>query len=100
MPPDEPNYEERLEELPEDNQTPFNPAAPSRDDSLPPDDDAQPGGLNRSGFDDTHPNTDTDVQREEIYDAGEATASSGADEPHDDPTVVGYNPPDKPDNPG
>lgn len=99
MPPDEPNDEERLEELPQDNgQTPFQPAAPSRDDSLPPDDAGQPVG-DDAQLGDTHPDTDTDIDRQELYDAGESTVASGADEPHDDPTVVDYQPPDKADSP-
>lgn len=78
MPPDEPNDEERLEELPEDNETPFQPAA------------------QRAGaptVDDTHPDTDTDIDKQELYDAGKAAAASGADEPHDDTTVVNYEDP-------
>jgi hypothetical protein len=94
MPPDEPNDEERLEELPgDDGQTPFRPADPTRDDSLPADDSSQPGASSTSTFDDTHPDTDTDIDKQELYDAGESSAASGADEPHDDPTVVDYKPP-------
>jgi hypothetical protein len=100
MQPDEPNDEERLEELPGDGgQTPFRPADPPRDDSLPPDDSGQPGASEPPAIGDTHPDTDTDVDQQESYDAGEASAASGADEPHDDPTVVGYNPPDQPESP-
>lgn len=78
MLPDEPNDEERQEELPQDGQTPFRPA----DDS--------PDG---AASDDTHPDTDTDVDQQELYDAGQSAASSGADEPHDNPTVIDYKPP-------
>jgi hypothetical protein len=100
MQPDEPNDEERLEELPGDSgQTPFRPADPPRDDTLPPDDSGQPGATSRAASDDTHPDGDTDVDRQELYDAGEASAAAGADEPHDDTTVTGYNPPDQPESP-
>ena len=93
MPPDEPNDEERQEELPQDNQTPFQPADPPRNDAIPPDDSGQPGAT--AQFDDTHPNTDTDVDQQELYDAGKSAASSGASEPHDNPDVRGYNEPEQ-----
>jgi hypothetical protein len=95
MPPDEPNDEEKLEELPQDNQTPFQPAAPQRDDTLPADDSGQPGASPTKQFDDTEPRTDTDIDQQELYDAGEEAAASGADDPHDDTTVTGYNEPDQ-----
>ncbi|MDB5169021.1 MAG: hypothetical protein JWO41_377 [Candidatus Saccharibacteria bacterium] len=53
MQPDEPNEEEKLEELPEDNGTPFS----------PPDDAADK-------LDDTHPVTDTNIDPQEVYDEG------------------------------
>jgi hypothetical protein len=65
MPPDEPNDEERQEELPEDNGTPFQPASPTRDDTKPADDYSQ-----GQPADDTHPVTDTDVDDQELYDEG------------------------------
>lgn len=65
MPPDEPNDEERLEQLPGDEETPFRPAPPSRDDTRPADDAAQ-----ATPPDDTHPVTDTDVDQQELYDEG------------------------------
>ena len=73
MPPDEPNDEERLEELPGDQGTPFQPA----DDQ---DDQGQ--------TDDTHPSTDVDQQ--ELYDEGVAGAE--AEEPNQDNAVTGYEP--------
>ena len=91
MLPDEPNDEEKLEQLPGDGQTPFRPAAPGRDDSILPDNSAQPG----QPFDNTQPRTDTDVDQQELYDAGEESAVGGADDPHDDTTVTGYNQPDQ-----
>ncbi|MDB5164699.1 MAG: hypothetical protein JWL89_325 [Candidatus Saccharibacteria bacterium] len=68
MPPDEPNEEERLEELPEDGDTPFTPAGASRDDGSEPDDRRQ---VTASQMDDTRPDLDTDVELEEIYDQGQ-----------------------------
>jgi hypothetical protein len=84
MPPDEPNDEEKLEELPEDNQTPFQPAAPPRDDSMAVDDDDQP----TTDIDSTHPATDTGIQPEESYEAGLGEAS-GASEPNAGNAVTG-----------
>ncbi|HET9098256.1 MAG TPA: hypothetical protein VFN51_01420 [Candidatus Saccharimonadales bacterium] len=87
MLPDEPDNEEAQEKLPEDYDTPFRPADPTRETDLEADDDAQPA----KGTDDTRPETDSDVQKEELYDAGIAKASS-----IDDPKnggVVGYTPP-------
>jgi hypothetical protein len=97
MPPDEPNDEERLEELPEDNgETPFRPAAPARDDDLPADDTGQ---TDDSQLDDTHPVTDTNIQPEELYDEGVSGAAE-AGEPNAGDAVVDYTPPDKADSPG
>jgi hypothetical protein len=85
MPPDEPNDEERIEELPEDNQTPFSPAAPSRDVDLEADDRSQMD----QQLDSTHPVTDTNIEREELYDEGLAGAAE-ASEPNAGNTVVNY----------
>ena len=76
MPPDEPTEEERQEELPEDNQTPFQPADPT--DS-------------NDHLDDTHPQTDTNIQKEELYDEGVAGAAE-VSEPSDS-AVVDFTPP-------
>jgi hypothetical protein len=76
MLPDEPTDEERQEELPEDNQTPFQPADPPTDPALPTDDVAQ-----GSDLDDTHPATDTNVDPHELYDAGRSAAAN-AEEPN------------------
>ncbi|HSX45891.1 MAG TPA: hypothetical protein VLG27_02680 [Candidatus Saccharimonadia bacterium] len=96
MPPDEPNDEEALEELPGDEgQTPFTSAPPSRDDTLPPDDELQPGAEPGKQFDDTEPRTDDGIDSQELYDAGEEAAAGGADDPHDDPDVITYTPPDE-----
>jgi hypothetical protein len=86
MPPDEPTDEERLEELPEDNQTPFHPAAPPRNPAAPADDTGQQS----SAPDDTHPSTDTDVEQEELYDQGIDVV-----EPNAGNAVVDYEKPDE-----
>lgn len=67
MPPDEPNAEEKLEQLPEDYDTPFRPASKIRDD--------------------TRPNLDTGLQPEEVYDQGIPD-----EEPNAGNTVEGYDP--------
>lgn len=85
MLPDEPNDEERLEELPGDEgQTPFTPAGASRDDAAEPDSDRQVEELDE---DDTEPVKDTDVDATEIYQQGQEQVGSnqGSD-------VVGYDP--------
>jgi hypothetical protein len=80
MPPDEPNDEERQEELPEDYQTPFRPADPSStDDTI------------TSKPDDTHPITDTGLDSQELYDEGIAEGA-GVEEPTKDNDVTSYNP--------
>lgn len=89
MPPDEPNDEERIEQLPEDGETPFQPAEPPRDPDAEADDDRQEA---ETHFDDTRPETDTNVQAEEAYDAGLADAS-GTEEPNAGSDVVNYHPP-------
>ena len=69
--PDEPHDDDAIQKLPEDNETPFRPATDI---------------LGQARFDDTHPNTDSDVQPEEQYDEGTAQASGAQ------PTVTGYTP--------
>jgi hypothetical protein len=92
MPPDEPNDEERLEELPEDNGTPFQPAPPSRDDTGALDNNLQ---ADDNKLDDTHPITDTDIDQQELYDEGLPGAVE-AHEPNPGDDVVSYTPPDRP----
>jgi len=76
MLPDEPNDEERLEEVDnDDNSTPFQAADDVADD----------------GIDDTHPATDSEAQPEEIYNSGQSAASNMA-EPNQDSDVLDYNP--------
>lgn len=72
MPPDEPNEEEQIEELPEDQQTPFEPARPE-DTSGP----AIDPNARLQPIDDTHPVTDSGLQAEEIYDEGLGNAANG-----------------------
>ena len=89
MPPDE-TAEERLEKLPEDNQQPFAPAAPVRDDAAEPDADAQP----TQDLDNTHQATDTNIDSHELYDEGVSGATE-ASEPNAGNAVVDYNKPDE-----
>jgi hypothetical protein len=93
LPTDEPNEEERLEELPEDNGTPFQPAGPNRDDAGVSDNfDFQ---ADENKLDDTHPITDSDIDQQELYDEGLSGATE-AHEPNAGDDVIGYTPPDQP----
>jgi hypothetical protein len=93
MQPDEATDEERQEELPQDNQqTPFQPAAPSRDDTMPADEAGQTGQSDAAKTDDTHPDTDTDIDSQELYDAG-VDSAAGMEEPNAGNAVVDYTPP-------
>lgn len=91
MLPDEPTDEDRLEQLPQDGDTPFRPAPPSRDDALAADNDDQPtdGDVN-----DTHPATDTNIDLQELYDEGVDGAAEIA-EPNAGNDVVGYEKPEQ-----
>ncbi len=75
MPPDEPNEEERLEQLPQDYETPFQP--PDSNEA-------------RDNLDDTHPATDTNIQQEEVYDEGVSGAAETTDSGTDS-GVADYN---------
>ena len=98
MPPDEPNDEEQLEELPEDDETPFRPADDTDKNVVDPDADEEwpteseessiPSS-EKGGVDDTYPQTDTGMPEQGIYDAGISEAS-GASEPNAGDTVIGY----------
>lgn len=88
MPPDEPSDEDRLEELPEDNGTPFAPAVDEeRDPDATPDDWRQVS----ERLDPTHPATDTGIETQELYDEGLAGATE-ASEPNAGNAVVAYHP--------
>ena len=76
--PDEPNTEEREEQLPQDGQTPFRPADDTDDPAVRP-------------LDDTHQVTDTNLDPQEVYDEGYGGAAE-AGEPNAGNTVVGYDP--------
>jgi hypothetical protein len=89
MPPTEPNEEEKLQELPQDNQTPFSPAVPPRDAA--PADAAQPA----PSLDPTHPSTDTNIQPEEVYEAG-MPAAAEASEPNPNQAVIAETDPANP----
>jgi uncharacterized protein (DUF2267 family) len=84
--PDEPVKEERQEELPEDNETPFRPA----DDAMNDPNDEPERRHDAAVLDDTHQVTDTNLQPEEIYDEGYAGAAE-ASEPNAGNAVIGYN---------
>ena len=86
MPPDEPTDEEREEELPEDGQTPFSAADDELDEDV---DDV--GEIVTKHLDDTHPDTDTDLQQEGIYQDGLAD-EAGVSEPNAGNTVLSYDP--------
>ena len=77
-----------VEPLPEDNQTPFSPAAPVSDE--------QAGSAHERAdevpkLSSTHQATDTGIQPEEVYESGLASAA-GASEPNVSDNVVDYNP--------
>lgn len=112
MPPDEPNDEEELEELPEDNGTPFRPADDTGQAVIDPNANEQVPTLSeessipsseQGGVDDTHPQTDTNMSEQEWYDEGiPGAVGSGVGEPNADDAVIGYhgagNEPDDPDD--
>lgn len=96
MPPDEPTDEERLQELPEDNETPFQPADPNPSATGNTTDPvvASAGG---SDIPDDHPQTDSNIEAPELYDEG----ISGAAETEDtsgQSAVVDFTPPASDDN--
>jgi hypothetical protein len=91
MQPDEPTDEERLEELPQDNQTAFQPADPPRDDSLSLDDSTQ---ASNSTLDSTHPVTDSGIDTQQLYDEG-VSGAAGAKEPNSGNSVTDYEPNDE-----
>jgi hypothetical protein len=91
MPPDEPNDEERLQELPEDNGTPFQPAGSTRDDTGAADDNDLQADDNK--LDDTHPVTDDGIDQQELYDEGLSGAAE-AREPNAGNDVTGYTKPE------
>lgn len=92
MPPDEPTDEEALEQLQGDGQTP---AAPAGNNPQPtgPVNDPLAQAADRQ-LDDTHPATDTNIQREELYDEGVSGAAE-ASEPNAGDSVTKYEPPDE-----
>ena len=92
MGPDEPNDEEEIEKLPEDYNTPFSPPDGVSRDPVTPFEDA---AAQHSSLDDTHPATDSNIEREEVYDAGLETAASVDEEPNVGNTVVGWHKPEQ-----
>ena len=83
--PDEPNDEERQEQLPEDGDTPFRPADAELDDTVR----SEAGGAALQHLNSTHPATDTGLQPEDIYENGVAGAADATD-PNADSAVTGY----------
>lgn len=92
MLPDEPTDEERQEQLPQDNGTPFQPAAPSPDPTAGVTNDPVTQAGSDDTLDDTHPATDTGLQPEEQYDEGVSGAAE-AQEPNAGNAVADYNHP-------
>lgn len=92
MPPDEPTEEEKLEQLPDDGQTPAAPAGNGPQPTGPVNDPLAQAADPQ--LDDTHPATDTNIQQEELYDEGVSGAAE-ASEPNAGDNVVGYDPPDE-----
>ncbi len=84
MPPDEPNDEEALEELPQDGNAPAHEATDSRSDLGDQNLDREIKG-ERSGKE--RPERDTDQDSAEIYDEG-----TDVEEPNAGNTVEGYDP--------
>ncbi|HET9174401.1 MAG TPA: hypothetical protein VFN56_03915 [Candidatus Saccharimonadales bacterium] len=89
MLPDEPTDEERQEQLAEDNETPFRPAADAPADATQSGIEAAEQTLS---LPDDYPQTDTNIQLEELYDEGIAGAAE-ASEPNAGNAVVDYTPP-------
>jgi hypothetical protein len=87
MLPDEPTDEERQEELPGDNGTPFRPADTPAGNPATQDDEDRIGQA--AGIDDTHPATDTNMQPEEQYDEGVSGAAE-AQEPNAGNSVTAF----------
>jgi len=98
MPPDEPNDEEQLVELPEDNGTPFRPADDTDEDVIDPDaneewptesEESSIPSSERGDVDDTRPETDTGLIQAEEYDEGISGAAE-VGEPNAGDAVIGY----------
>ena len=75
MQPDEPNQEERAEQLPQDGQTPFQPADPNPGTTGSSDPVTQNAGQDELPSD--HPATDTGIDGAELYDEGVGGAAEG-----------------------
>jgi hypothetical protein len=83
--------ESQVPQLPEDNQTPFSPPTSPVDDAA----EDLDRRINSNRLDDTHQRTDdaSDMDAQEVYDAGEAAAAGGG-EPNAGNSVVGYDKPE------
>jgi hypothetical protein len=89
MPPDEPNDEEKLEELEEDNQTPFSAPDPSREDPAISEQDSE-DQFTAPKKNDDRPLTDDLMDTTEYYNEGVST-----DEPNQGNSVVDFKPKDE-----
>lgn len=85
LPPDEPNEEERLEQLPQDYDTPFHMPDEKKVDIA----DSPGNTPQRPELDDTHPATDSNFEISEAYQDGMA-ATADASEPNPNDAVIGH----------
>ncbi|HVS58119.1 MAG TPA: hypothetical protein VHD60_00045 [Candidatus Saccharimonadales bacterium] len=88
MPPDEPTDEERLEQEAQDYDTPFHPADPNPPDTAG--DESRTERAAEPGS--TYPQGDSNVQKEELYDAGEGAAMGVPEVPNVGNAVTDYTP--------
>lgn len=91
MPPDTTD-EERQQQLPQDNTTPAQPAAPSPDPGSGVMNDPLASAQSDSTLDDTHPATDTNIDATELHDEGVSGAAEAA-EPNAGNATTGFTPP-------
>ncbi|HXR49779.1 MAG TPA: hypothetical protein VN778_02010 [Verrucomicrobiae bacterium] len=87
LPPDEPDEEEKLEEEPNDFDTPFSLPAEREVDIA----DASGKTRRRPDLESTHPATDSNLQDEELYDEGLSGAAE-VSEPNPNDAVIAYHP--------
>jgi hypothetical protein len=89
MPPDEPTDEERMQELAQDQQTPFQPADPN---PSPVGNTTDPQAASGdAGIPVDHPTTDANIDSTELYDEGVSGAAEVEDRSAQS-SVVDYNP--------
>ncbi len=95
MQPDEPTQEESQLQLPQDNQTPIQPAVdvPS-DNPVPQDGSTTTGQPELPIIDDTYPATDTGIDTQQQYDEGEASVAESS-QSNADNSVIDYEAPEE-----